>query len=167
MNSAFPNKKIWLDLLPRLTHRRNRAPVCRTQREAPEDSLDDDDDDDILIAFDAPHVPVPLPAVEPERPFLCRSLTRDTTATPIANSGQQLPKAYVKICNSFSVKNSFLAFISYLFNFYAHMRTWQAKAGGNVTRSLKFILSLFYFPVISKLFSTIFIILMIINLLFT
>ena len=73
MNSAFPNKKISLDLLPRLTHGRNRAPVCRTQGEAPEDSSDDDDDDDILIAFDAPHVPVPLPAVEPERPFLCRS----------------------------------------------------------------------------------------------
>ena len=43
----------------------------RTQREAPEDSSDDDDD--ILIAFDAPRVPVPLPAVDLERPFLRRS----------------------------------------------------------------------------------------------
>ena len=59
-------------LLPQLTHRRNRAPVPRTQREAPEDSSDDDDDD-ILIAFDAPRVPVPLPAVDLERPFLRRS----------------------------------------------------------------------------------------------
>ena len=58
-------------LLPQLTHRRKRAPVPQTQREAPEDSSDDDDD--ILIAFDAPHVPVPLPAVDLERPFLHRS----------------------------------------------------------------------------------------------
>ena len=59
-------------LLPQLTHRRIRAPVPRTQREAPEDSSDDDDDD-ILIAFDAPRVPVPLPAVDLERPLLRRS----------------------------------------------------------------------------------------------
>lgn len=32
--------------------------------------------------------------------------------------------------------------------FIARMRTWQAKAGGNVTRSLKFILSLFCFQII-------------------
>ena len=37
----------------------------------------------------------------------------------------------------------------------------------SVTRSLKFILSSFYFSIISELFSTIFIILMIINWLFT
>ena len=58
-------------LLPQLTHRRGRAPVPQTKREAPEDSSSDDDN--ILIAFDAPRLPVPLPAVDPEGPFLRRS----------------------------------------------------------------------------------------------
>ena len=63
--STVQSFKFVLSLDHRLTHRRNRAPVPRTQREAPGDSSEDDDGDDILIAFDGPRVPVPLPAVQP------------------------------------------------------------------------------------------------------
>jgi len=57
-----------------------KALVWRTQREAPEDSLDDGDD--ILITLDAPGVPEPIPAAGQERPVPLRRSAR-------LNNGEQ------------------------------------------------------------------------------
>ena len=48
-----------------------RAPLRRNNSASSDDSSDDNDD--IVIAFDAPHGPAPVPVAEPDRPQLRRS----------------------------------------------------------------------------------------------